>query len=308
MTGRFAPSPTGALHLGNLRTALIAWLAARSRGAPFVIRMEDLDRVTSSVDHERQQLADLAALGITSDVEVVRQSERFDRYAAAIDRLTAWGLTYPCWCSRREIREAATAPHGVPGHYPGTCRGLDPHTLAGRVATGRRPAVRLDAAAAAARLGMDTVVQFDDLIAGRVTGVVDDLVLQRNDGVPAYHVAVVVDDAAQGITEVVRGDDLLPATAGQILMQCVLGLPTPNYAHVPLAVTPSGERLAKRHGAVTLADLAKRGVDPTAVLQRLLNSMGVSGHATPEHLADLAAQFDVRTLARDRRPWVIEDL
>lgn len=308
MTGRFAPSPTGDLHLGNLRTALLAWLAARSRRAQFLVRMEDLDRVTSGTHHENRQLADLHALSLDHDGEVVRQSDRFGDYDDAIDRLTAMGLTYPCWCSRREIREAAAAPHGVPGQYPGTCRDLDPRTLADRVATGRAPAVRLDAARAVAHLGIEPVIVVGDLVAGEVTGVVDDLVLRRNDGVPAYHVAVVVDDALQGVTEVVRGDDLLPVTPSQVLLQQVLGLPTPVYAHVPLAVAPSGERLAKRHGAVTLATLVARGVDADAVMRRLLGSLGLRVGSGPEHLAQVAATFDITTLARDRRPWVVEDL
>lgn len=308
MTGRFAPSPTGDLHLGNLRTALLAWLAARSRRASFLVRMEDLDRVTSSVHHEQRQLADLTALGLTHDGEVVRQSERFALYDAAIDRLTTLGLTYPCWCTRREIREAASAPHVVPGQYPGTCRRPDPRVLADRVATGRRPAVRLDAAAAAEHVGVESVVEVNDTVAGPVVGIVDDLVLRRNDGVPAYHVAVVVDDAAQGVTEVVRGDDLLAVTPSQVLLQRLLGLPTPMYAHVPLAVTVSGERLAKRHGAVTLADLAARGVHPDDVMRRLLASLGLPEGAGRDHLENVAAAFDLRTLSCDRRPWVVRDL
>lgn len=308
MTGRFAPSPTGDLHLGNLRTALVAWLAARSRRATLLVRMEDLDRVTSGVHHERRQLADLHALSLTHDGDVVRQSERFRFYDDAIDSLTAMGLTYPCWCSRREIREAAAAPHVVPGHYPGTCRNLDPRALADRVATGRASAVRLDAARAVAHLGIEPVIVVGDRVAGEVAGVVDDLVLRRNDGVPAYHVAVVVDDALQGITEVVRGDDLLPVTPSQVLLQRLLGLPTPVYAHVPLAVAPSGERLAKRHGALTLAALAARGIDADAVMRRLLGSLGLPVGHGPEHLAQVAATFDIGTLARDRRPWVVGDL
>jgi glutamyl-tRNA synthetase len=308
MTGRFAPSPTGDLHLGNLRTALLAWLAARARRAPFLVRMEDLDRVTSGVHHEQRQLADLHLLALTHDGEVVRQSQRFALYDRAIDVLTSWGLTYPCWCSRREIREAAAAPHAVPGLYPGTCRDLDPQTLADRVATGRPPAVRLDAARAVAHLGIDPVIVVDDVVAGEVMGVVDDLVLRRHDGVPAYHVAVVVDDALQGVTEVVRGDDLLSVTPSQVLLQQLLGLPTPVYAHVPLAVAPTGERLAKRHGAVTLTALTAQGVDADAVMRRLLGSLGLPVGAGPQHLAHVAATFDIGTLAHDRRPWVVGDM
>jgi glutamyl-tRNA synthetase len=308
MTGRFAPSPTGDLHVGNLRTALVAWLAARSRRGIFLVRMEDLDRVTSSAEHERRQLDDLAALGLTHDGDVIRQSERFALYHQAIDHLTDLGLTYPCWCSRREVREAAAAPHVLTGHYPGTCRGLDPQALADRASTGRRPAVRLDAVAAARHLGMGELVEIHDVIAGRYQTVVDDLVLRRNDGVPAYHVSVVVDDAAQGVTEVVRGDDLLAVTPSHVLLQRLLGAPTPRYAHVPLAVTPDGERLAKRHGAVTLADLAQRGVGPHDVLRRLVSSLGITMPPGPIDVWGLAERFDLSALGRDRRPWVIRDL
>jgi len=308
VTGRFAPSPTGDLHLGNLRTALVAWLAARSRQAAFLVRMEDLDRVTSSPEHERRQLHDLARLGLDHDGTVVRQSERFPRYEAALDRLERLGVTYPCWCTRREIREAASAPHDGLLRYPGTCRHLDRRRLEERRASGRRPALRLDAAAAAAHLGIDTELEVVDLVAGTYRTSVDDLVLRRHDGVPAYHVAVVVDDAAQGVTEVVRGDDLLAVTPSQVLLQRLLGLTTPAYAHVPLAVDPRGERLAKRHGAVTLSDLARIGVDVGTVLVRLLDSLGVDTGGGPIDLRAIADRFDVTSLARDRRPWVVGDL
>jgi glutamyl-tRNA synthetase len=265
--GRFAPSPTGDLHLGNLRTALAAWTSARANDAAFVVRMEDLDRVTSSVEHEHSQLADLAAIGITSDRAILRQSERFGRYHEAIAELTAAGLTYECWCSRREIREAVTAPHGTSAvsRYPGTCRDLSNRDRRAKGAEGRPPAIRLRA---------DRVeISFVDSIAGPVTGAADDAVLRRNDGVPAYQLAVVVDDAAQGIDEVVRGDDLLGSTPTQIVIGRLLGLATPRFVHVPLVVTAEGERLAKRHGAVTLRELGARGIDAATVRQRLLESL-----------------------------------
>jgi len=269
ITGRFAPSPTGELHLGNLRTALAAWMSAKRGGdaGRFLVRFEDLDRVTSSRDLAAAQLRDLAAIGIVLDDEPVFQSDRFALYDAAIDSLTARGLTYPCFCTRREIREAAVAPHGAVGAYPGTCRGLSESERAARAAK-RHGALRLDAAAA----GFGEV-EFDDVLHGRVSGTVDDVVLRRNDGVPSYNVAVVVDDAAQGVTEVVRGDDLLPVTATQIALQRLLGLPTPAYMHVPLVMGDDGERLAKRHGAVTLTDLAATGVGPDEVRARLLSEM-----------------------------------
>lgn len=285
MAGRFAPSPTGDLHLGNLRTALAAWFVARSRRAAFVLRMEDLDRATSSPAHESAQQRDLAALGIDWDGDVVRQSERFDRYHAAIDELTARGLTYPCFCSRREIREAAAAPHGAPLVYPGTCRGLSDTTRRTRAAE-RPAALRFRAAA-------DPIV-FADGVAGRQVGRADDVVLRRNDGVPAYNIAVVVDDAAQGVDHVVRADDLLASTPGQIALHRALGLPEPDYVHVPLVVGRSGERLAKRDGAVTLTELAAVGVGVDAVRGALAASLGAVPPGAPvpaDGLVSLAETF-----------------
>lgn len=268
IVGRFAPSPTGDLHLGNLRTALVAWLSAQRDGTGrFIVRFEDLDRVTSSRDIAAAQLRDLAAIGIVPDETPVFQSDRFALYDRAIESLTARGLTYPCFCTRREIREAAAAPHGAVGAYPGTCRILSDADRTARAAE-RPGALRLDAATAG--FGEDTHIEFDDVIHGRVRGSVDDVVLRRNDGVPSYNVAVVVDDAAQGVTEVVRGDDLLPVTPTQIALQRLLGVPTPAYMHVPLVLGSDGDRLAKRHGAVTLADLAAEGVGAADVREMLL--------------------------------------
>jgi len=256
MRGRFAPSPTGDLHLGNLRTALLSWDQTREFGGEWWVRMEDLDRVTSSREWEQRQLDDLAALGLVPEGPVVRQSERFDLYRDAIAALRAAGRVYECFCTRREIRDAASAPHGeLPdGAYPGTCRTLSAARRSALEAEGRRPALRLRSE------GERFVV--DDLEAGRFEGGVDDVVLQRNDGVPAYNLAVVVDDAAQGITHVLRGDDLLSSTPRQMLLQRLLGLPSPVYTHVGLIYGPDGQRLAKRHGAVTLRDLAAHGWPP----------------------------------------------
>jgi glutamyl-tRNA synthetase len=291
MAGRFAPSPTGELHLGNLRTALVAWLAARSTGREFLVRMEDLDRATSSREHERRQLADLASIGLRHDGEVVRQSERFDLYRAAIEQLRAAGRVYPCFCTRREIRieieSAAQAPHAhLPdGAYPGTCRDLSGDERARREASGRRPALRL-------RTDGQTI-DLVDLVAGAYRGAVDDVVLARADGVPAYNLAVVVDDAAQGVTQVVRGDDLLSSTPRQILIQRLLGFDAPEYLHVPLVLGADGQRLAKRHGAVTLEDLAAEGWTPTVVLTVLARSLGLAA-ATERRvgLDDLVDRFD----------------
>jgi glutamyl-tRNA synthetase len=298
MRGRFAPSPTGALHLGNLRTALVSWLQVRAEGGDWLVRMEDLDRVTASLDHERDQLSSLAALGMTPDEPVVRQSERFDRYEDAISTLRAQGRVYECFCTRREIREAAHAPHGeLPdGAYPGTCRELSTTQRAAREAEGRQPALRLRAE------GERFVI--DDVLAGRFEGGVDDVVLRRNDGVPAYNLAVVVDDAAQRISHVLRGDDLLTSTPRQCLLQDLLTLPRPTYAHLPLVLAPDGSRLAKRHGAVTLQDLAERGVAPTGVLARLGASLGLCSPFDSVTIADLAVDFQLKTLPRT--PWQLQ--
>ncbi|MCU1397949.1 MAG: glutamyl-Q tRNA(Asp) ligase [Acidimicrobiales bacterium] len=259
--------------------------------------MEDLDRMTSSAEHERHQLEALAAIGLNWDGDVVRQSERFDRYDAAIAELTERGSTYECFCTRREIRDAIRAPHEGHLAYPGTCRELTAAQRAAMVGEGRRPAIRL-------RAGGVTVEVVDELV-GPVGAVVDDVVLRRNDGVPAYNLAVVVDDAAQGVTEVVRGDDLLATTPRQVLLQRLLGLPTPRYVHVPLVVGADGARLAKRHGAVTLTDVAARGIDPTAV-RRLLDATLGSQQTTAPQSAHFHAEnggFDVRMVPRE--PWVI---
>lgn len=299
MTGRFAPSPTGRLHVGNLRTALLAWLVARSaRDRRFVVRMEDLDRVNSSVAHERGQLADLALIGLDWDGPVVRQSERFERYHAAIERLEQAGLTYECYCTRREIREAIAAPHGPDRPYPGTCRELSRAERATRRAE-RPPALRLKAAS--------EPITIDDALIGPYTGRVDDVVLRRNDGVPAYNLAVVVDDAAQGVTEVVRGDDLLASAPRQAGLQRLLGLPALRYVHVPLVVGADGQRLAKRHGAVTLEDLD--AVRPGRVLAALATSLGLVEHGDTVTAHELVEGFDLATVAgRGRDPVPFEDL
>jgi len=290
MAGRFAPSPTGDLHLGNLRTALLAWLAARSTGRRYLVRMEDLDRVTSSVGHERSQLADLAAIGLDWDGDVVRQSERFDIYRRHIERLDEAGLVYRCYCTRREIRAeieaAANAPHAhLPdGAYPGTCRDLTADERAEREGGGRSPALRL-------RTDGDEV-EFDDVVLGPTRGRVDDVVLARADGVPAYNLAVVVDDALQGVDQVVRGDDLAPSTPRQILLQQLLGFEQPEYWHVPLVLGPDGERLAKRHGAVTLDDLAAEGHTAADVLASLARSVGLAAATEPASSITTATLLD----------------
>jgi glutamyl-tRNA synthetase len=294
--GRFAPSPTGPLHLGNLRTALVAWLFARRSGRRFVVRMEDLDRNTSSREWEERQLADLAALGLDWDGEVVRQSDRFDLHRAALARLTDAGLTYRCWCTRREVAEAAVAPHDGLPRYPGTCRDLTGAEVAEREAAGRPAAVRLRADHAE--------LTFEDAVHGMVTGRPDDVVLQRNDEVPAYQLAVVVDDGEQHVDQVVRGDDLLDSTPSQIHLATLLGIDVPSYAHVPLVLGPDGQRLAKRHGAVTLADQSAVGTDPLVVRALLAGSLGIAGLGDGD-LDDLLDAFDPARLST--QPWTFVD-
>ena len=278
--GRFAPSPTGELHVGNLRTALLAWLFARSQDARFLMRVEDLDAGRVRRHFEASQLADLRAIGIDWDGAVVRQSERQELYAQSLARLDADGLLYRCWCTRAEIREAASAAHGpLPeGAYPGTCRELTATEVAEREASGRPPAWRVRAGGAA--------VTFEDRICGQFTGVVDDFVVRRNDGAYAYNLAVVVDDAEQGIGEVVRGADLLDSTPRQLWLGERLGVPASRHAHVPLVLGPDGARLAKRHSAVTLADRAALGQSPADLRRELLAPFGLGQCVTMEALVE----------------------
>ena len=289
-TGRFAPSPTGTLHLGNLRTALLAWLYARAQGAPFLMRVEDLDAGRVRPHFEREQLADLAAIGLDWDGDVVRQSERIALYEDALATLDAGGAVYPCWCTRAEIREASSAPHGpLPeGHYPGTCRRLTAAQRAEREASGRPPALRVDAGAAR--------IAFADRLHGAQEGVVDDFVVRRNDGAFAYNLAVVVDDGAQGVGEVVRGDDLIDSTPRQLWLAERLGLGGRDgfsFAHVPLVLGHDGARLAKRHGAVTLADRREQGETAGDVRAQLAASAGLTTSADERpSAAELVARFD----------------
>lgn len=265
MTGRFAPSPTGDLHLGNLRTALLAWLFARREGARFLMRMEDLDTGRVRAGIEERQLADLRAIGIDWDGPVVRQSQRIHLYEAALGQLD----TYRCYCTRAEIREAVSAPHGPVGAYPGTCRDLSAAGRAERDTAGRPPALRV-----------------------RADGSVDDFVVRRGDGAFAYNLAVVVDDADMGIDQVVRGADLADSTPRQAWLARTLGLPVPEYVHVPLVLGPDGSRLAKRHGAVTLREL------PADQARRwILDSLGLAEH-------DVIGSFDPAALPTE--PTVFE--
>jgi glutamyl-tRNA synthetase len=288
--GRFAPSPSGPLHLGSLRTALVAWLTARHANARFLLRIEDVDPQRSRPEFIDSQLDDLSRLGIDWDEPPVRQSERLALYDDALGSLHASGRLYPCFCTRAEIREAASAPHGdLPeGAYPGTCRHLPASVRRERMEAGERFALRLR--------GDGERIEFEDTLLGPWSQAVDDFVVVRADGVHAYQLAVVVDDDAQGISQVVRGADLADSTARQILLQRLLGLPTPTYCHVPLVLGPSGERLAKRDGAVTLAE---RDEPPAATLALLAHSLRLaSGRDRVDNAAELIAEFDPRLIPR----------
>jgi len=293
--GRYAPSPTGGLHLGNLRTALLAWLFARSSGRRFLLRIEDLDAARVRPGMADQQLADLTTLGITFDGEPVVQSQRLAAYHAALVRLA--DRTYECFCSRREVAEAASAPQEGMARYPGTCRNLTNAERTDRRRS-RRPALRLRADGAT-----HTV---HDMLHGDITAEVDDVVLRRNDGVPAYNLAVVVDDASSGIDQVVRGADLLVAAVTQAFLAELLGHRPPSYAHVPLAVNATGQRLAKRDGAVTLAELAARGLEPAAVLGLIAESLNLAAGGERVSPDALLQRFDPGRLPR--WPWVVGGL
>ena len=293
--GRFAPSPTGTLHVGNLRTALAAWLAGRSAGSEFLLRFEDLDAATARPEHEATQRRDLERLGLDWDEEPVRQSERLELYEDALADLTRAGLTYRCWCSRREIREAASAPHLPPGHYPGTCRSLSAAEIAEREASGKPPALRLRTE--------HPEITIVDRLHGPHTETVDDFVLRRGDGTPAYNLVVVVDDAAQGVEEVVRADDLLSSTPRHAHLQALLGLPEPDWLHVPLVLGPEGERLAKRDGAVSLEDRLALGDTPGRVVAVLGASLGLEVDETEASPSDLLPRFSVDWISRS--PWTL---
>ncbi|MEC7874831.1 MAG: tRNA glutamyl-Q(34) synthetase GluQRS [Actinomycetota bacterium] len=297
MTGRWAPSPTGHFHLGNLRTALLAWLFARSSASGFIWRFEDLDAAVRP-EFYRSQIRDYERIGLDWDGEPVRQSDRLDVYRDAIEQLTHQGLTYRCWCTRREIREATVAQHShLPeGAYSGICRNLTRRQIAEREASGRSPALRLRT--------NGELIKMQDRQLGTFEGAVDDFVLCRGDGVPSYNLGVVVDDADLGVTEVVRGDDLLPSTPRQIHLFGLLGLAPPSYAHVPLVVSSSGERLAKRHGAVTIEDRLTLGESEFDVLNTLLSSLRINQVASFGELRERAKDFDPSSLPVT--PWVFD--
>lgn len=270
-----------------MRTALVAYALASRSGRRFVMRVEDIDRVREGA--AERQLADLAALGLTWQEPVLYQSKRTDAHAAALATLADAGRTYECYCSRRDIAAAPSAPHRPPGAYPGTCRNLDEATRAVErkrlAAAGRRPSIRLRA-----EVTHWTVNELLDGVAPEappdarreVCGSVDDLVLRRGDGVLAYNLVSVLDDAHQGVDQVCRGVDLLSSSPRQAYLAHLLGLPEVTYAHVPLVVNPSGVRLAKRDGAVTLEELRSCGWTGADVVRWCAQSLGLPAVTTAE--------------------------
>jgi glutamyl-Q tRNA(Asp) synthetase len=267
---RFAPSPTGPLHLGHAFAALVAWQAARTSGGRFLVRIEDIDGTRAREDHIGAILEDLAWLGLDWDGPVLRQSTRLPAYQEALAALAARGLVYPCFCTRRDIEAALAAPHGPEGPaYPGTCRTLDPDERARRIASGASHALRLDVTRAFAATGP---LAWRDREKGTIAAdpaLWGDIVIGRKDIGTSYHLSVVVDDAAQGITLVTRGADLFAATHVQRLLQALLGLATPEYLHHRLILDEAGGRLAKRRGGTTLRDLRAAGETPASIRARL---------------------------------------
>ena len=302
---RLAPSPTGALHLGNARTFLLNWLLARQRGWRVVLRIEDLDGPRVKAGAGRQLLDDLRWLGLDWDEGPIYQSSRRAEYEEAIRRLLETKAVYPCVCSRKEVDAAASAPHADDGAtiYPGTCR--DKYdSIEAAAAGGRLPALRFRVP--------DEVVTFDDQFRGRcafdVSRQLGDFVIAKNDGTPAYQLAVVIDDHAMGVTDVVRGDDLLDSTPRQMLLYRALGWEdrTPAYYHLPLVVGPDGRRLAKRHGDTRLSFYRDRGVSPGRVLALLARWCGFS-ESDQADLSWMLQQFRLEMLPRRQIVFTAED-
>lgn len=302
--GRYAPSPTGALHLGNLRTALLAWLAARKAGAAFVLRIEDLDTPRVRPHATAAMLADLRWLGLEWDEGPGRsgihgpyiQSQRLVLYDAALATLLRRGFLYPCYCTRRELAVVASAPHSdeAAPRYPSTCRTLSLRERRERERAGRRPSLRF--------IAPDTPITFHDAVAGTITenvaATIGDFIVRRSDGVIAYQLAAVVDDALMGITQIVRGIDLLTSTARQLALFDALGYPQPHeFAHVPLALDAAGLRLSKRNQSEGIAPIQARGARPEDVLGALAASCGFWPARIPATLDHLLAAYDVSHLS-----------
>jgi glutamyl-tRNA synthetase len=294
--GRLAPSPTGVLHLGNARTFLLAWLSVRSRGGTLLLRIEDIDGPRVKAGATEQAIEDLRWLGLDWQGEVLVQSSRLPLYRAAAQRLVDLGLAYPCVCTRKEVDEAASAPHGDASGvgsdgaiYPGTCRGRFASLDDAKQQTGREAALRF-------RVEPTEVPFFDGFRGAQVGAIAGDFVIQKRDGGPAYQLAVVVDDAAQSMSEVLRADDLLPSTPRQLLLYRALGLPEPRFVHVPLLVGKDGYRLAKRHGDTSLRHFRQQGVTAGELVGYLAKSCGLRDSQTACTPQDLCAEFDLRKL------------
>ncbi|MDC0713703.1 tRNA glutamyl-Q(34) synthetase GluQRS [Stigmatella sp. ncwal1] len=293
--GRFAPSPTGRLHLGNARSALLGWLQARAASGRFLLRVEDLDRSRCRPEYVDELMRDLEWLGLGWDEPPLFQSERDSVYRAALEQLEREDLVYPCFCTRAEIARAASAPHGLSDEgprYPGTCARLSLAERTERART-RPPAYRFRA--------QPGEVHFEDGLQGTyaqdVSAAVGDFVVRRNDGVASYQLAVVVDDAATRITHVLRGDDLLSSTPRQLQLYTALGLSAPRFFHVPLVLGEDGKRLAKREGAFALAELRQRGLAAEPVLGLLAAWSGL-GDGGPLGLDELVYRFRAGPLPR----------
>lgn len=280
---RYAPTPSGAMHLGHARTALVAWLRARTAGGRIVMRIEDLDPPRVKPGSEASILRDHEWLGLDWDEGPIRQSERFDRYAEVLETLRARGRVYPCTCTRKELQDAAAqAPHGEEPVYPGTCRAHPSHP-------DRSPAWRFAIGETFDTRGPG----FVDVLQGPRPGTAGDPILRRSDGLFAYPLAVVVDDHDRAITEVVRGDDLIAATSKQLALYDALGWSRPDFLHVPLVLGPDGMRLAKRHGAVGVADYRDAGWSAERVLGWLAWSLGLADDDAPIDRDTLRERFDL---------------
>jgi glutamyl-tRNA synthetase len=292
--GRFAPSPTGRLHLGNARSALLGWLWARHAGGTFLLRIEDLDPQRCCASHLDDLLRDLEYLGITWDEAPLHQSARGALYDEALATLRAQGRVYPCYCSRAEVARAATAPHG-PGddgpRYPGTCALLSEDARAQKAST-RPCALRFSARAGPTRF-CDRV---HGAVSSDVAAEVGDFVVRRADGVASYQLAVVVDDARSGVTHVLRGDDLLGSTPRQLQLYEALGSAPPAFAHVPLVLGEDGRRLAKREGAFAVTELRQAGIPPERVVGLLGHWSGLC--AGPARADELIMDFDLHRVPR----------
>lgn len=284
LTGRFAPSPSGRMHLGNVFSALLAWLSVRSRGGRMILRMEDLDPDRCRPEYMETLRDDLDWLGLDWDAEQTPQSRRTDAYRAEFEKLSQLGLVYPCYCSRAELH-AASAPHASDGTaiYAGTCRNLTPEERAQKT---RRPAWRVRVP--------EEEISFHDRLQGDYTENLardcGDFIVRRSDGVYAYQLAVVTDDAEGGVTEIVRGRDLLSSTPRQIWLQRTLGFPEPEYCHVPLLVAPDGRRLSKRERDLDLGAL-RQLYTPEELLGKLAALVNLQPEAAPVRAWELVSRF-----------------